>query len=897
MAENVPPASAQATGNKNENSQNSRNNRRGSGNKQRGNSNQRSYSQNRSRNNLNDSSQDEGYYSRGGPRGYNNPRGGKQGPRDDQRMSRQDQENTFNSNNRRGRFAYSSDRTRQGNSTDRNVATHSRDRSLQPVPSTSFGGVHDVFDLIKAGPSNANKDTANKTHGGFNRNKDGPSNANKDTANKTHGGFNRNKDGPSNVNKTHGKSNKNLSKEGHGEEERRLDRNQMFNSSENIHKKRDSESFKRNPNEKYDGNRGHGNHQSNDRPRQMRNENGQHQGPRKNPPNKRGPNNAGGIKVPYKVCKFNNEQYLRENQILNTMQTESHPELFSYEELARELQELKPDPVVKEVKNTINHTVAKRKKAGKLINSVKKSDASQGNIPNEFKRRRKPGRLTILNRIRKGLPVDSDDDEQDYVQVENKRKKASEKKKKVMELLMQRRVLQNEEEAHSMEARDVSDAAYSSDDNVPNATCIENSENDSHVKDQIMEGPEKSISEVPVVHVNIMETTNVSPRESPVSTDIQTDTNKQHNKVVSMTDSSDDSDDNTAEFDKRNQRKFDAFKLSNDLASHLAKHKLGQTKPDTNVTGKDLTKSKDCKTDGVAGLKDLQLTHLKQIIEARKKTENNSAREENKQVEEVGNKMQDLVLNDKRNMVETSNVKSDDKITTLNESQSSEKVANNNIDDREDKETRCETLDDLTVNNANNKLDESRLNKPMLPIASSVEDSGSYTESKIVAPQIGEITPEPGAMISDDSNDRRCDESNASNDNQEVPKDNKTHEKEDQKKEDEEMEEEDEEDDEEETDESDEDIETKLMRALREKLTLTGTLDKPDQVMDYLEQLRQAREVHDDEGYSVPHGATQFTRVEAQCGEDIRVDDQLCTSNNEETKVVAADIMKILVVP
>uniref|UniRef100_A0A8D8QJD5 Uncharacterized protein n=1 Tax=Cacopsylla melanoneura TaxID=428564 RepID=A0A8D8QJD5_9HEMI len=575
MAENAPSASAQATssGNPNENCQNSKNNR-GSGNKHRGN--QRSYSQNRSRTNLNDSSQDEGYYSRGGPSQHNNPRGGKQGPRDDQRMSRQDQENELKNsrghNNRRGgRLAYSSDRTRQGNSTDRNVATHSRDRSLQPVPSSSFSGAQGVFDLIKNDPSHVNKDTANKTHGG---------------------------------------SNKNLSREGNGEHERRLNKNQRFNSSENIHKKRDSESFKRNPNQKFDGNRGHGHNQPGDRPRHMRNENGQpFQGPQRQPPNKRGPNNSGGNKPPYKVNKFNNEHYLRENQILNTIQTESHPELFSYEELARELKEQEPPaPAVKDVKNTINRAVEKRKKAGKLINSVKKSDDSQGNIPNEFKRRRKPGRLTLLNRIRKGLPVDSDDDEQDYVQVENKRKKGNEKKKKVLELLMNRRALLNE----------VPNDADSSDDN---AISIDKNNT---VKDQSMEAREMSIVQSPIniANFNNMETSDMVMKEFPVC-EIQTNTNKQQSKVVSMSDSSDDSDE-TGEFDKRNQRKFDAFKLSNNLASHLAKHKLGQTNT-TIPTQKDKAISNECKTDdATSGVKD-----LKEIIEARRKNENNSAREEN----------------------------------------------------------------------------------------------------------------------------------------------------------------------------------------------------------------------------------------------------------------------------
>lgn len=297
-------------------------------------------------------------------------------------------------------------------------------------------------------------------------------------------------------------------------------------------------------------------------------------GPPIKPHTKRPINQSGASKHPYKTSRFDNDTYLRENQISNPSPQVSHPELFSYEDLAQELlleEEKRRKIMLDDVVKKDRWPVDKPKKAPKLISRIKKSDEKgQGNIPNEFKRRKKPSKLTMLNRIRNGIPLDSDDDEQDYVQVANKQKMGNEKRKKVLELIAQMRLSRERME----ETKAIDNAVIMPDE----PTVLSNSEHEILVSPQ---GGNDDVLESDVITVTSLDKNNKC--------------NEKKSNEEQSSETSEDSD-GKEEFDNRNLRKFEAFKLSDSLASHLEKRK--------------------------SETKDLSLDDIKQIIETRKNTGN-----------------------------------------------------------------------------------------------------------------------------------------------------------------------------------------------------------------------------------------------------------------------------------
>lgn len=137
--------------------------------------------------------------------------------------------------------------------------------------------------------------------------------------------------------------------------------------------------------------------------------------------------------------KFNNCKSVLNEIISNVLvQVQSYPEKFSYEQLCEELLKQKPiQNTDKQVEGEVKQP-EKRKKAPFLKNGVKlvsKHNKGQGNIPNEFKRRKKPSRMTLLNRVRQGLPVNSDDEDDNFDFMRKKQKTGEEKKQKVLEVI------------------------------------------------------------------------------------------------------------------------------------------------------------------------------------------------------------------------------------------------------------------------------------------------------------------------------------------------------------------------------------------------------------------------------------------------------------------------------
>lgn len=154
------------------------------------------------------------------------------------------------------------------------------------------------------------------------------------------------------------------------------------------------------------------------------------------PSQKRHLNKFGGSNKSFKDNKFNKQRSLL-NEISNVLvQVKSFPELFSYDEMCEELLNENPiDNSVEKSKMEVK-SAEKPKRAPYLKNGViVRNDRGQGNIPNEFKRRRKPGRLTLLNRVRKGIPLNSDEDDDEYIEVRKKKKTSEEKKKKILDII------------------------------------------------------------------------------------------------------------------------------------------------------------------------------------------------------------------------------------------------------------------------------------------------------------------------------------------------------------------------------------------------------------------------------------------------------------------------------
>ncbi|XP_008470181.2 uncharacterized protein LOC103507488 [Diaphorina citri] len=427
-------------------------------------------------------------------------------------------------NNPRG---YSSDRFNSNKHNQRNSGDkYPRDHSLQPRPSTSeFSGVDSVYDIIndKNNQSNNNKQVMRER-------------------NEIHGDGKPNNKFQRDANKRDLESLKEKTTDG-----------VAFIKQFNKPKKMRGQQHEK----------------------QMRGSSGHPKRPVGN-----GSNKFGGDRNRPKVNRYNSDVFI--NAVLPT---QSHPELFSYEQLSQELLQEQQQPVSCEIEKAVK-PVEKRKSSSKLMNGVKISNAKgQGNIPNEFKRRKKASRLTQLQRIRKGVPVNSDDDDdQDYVQVVNK-KTREEKKKKIQEIIMNTRL-----------SRD----RTRKDCQLPKATDeVEN------VPPQCNTDIDRQVTSM----ANTDECKTVSP-QSDVAKCIEND-------------SSDESD---FEFNSRNQRKSEAHKMSDNLASDLAKYleKAEQTK---------------CTEP-----KDLSLADLKGMLQAR--NGNTQACRRKSEDQEIESQMQRLNIHD-----------------------------------------------------------------------------------------------------------------------------------------------------------------------------------------------------------------------------------------------------------
>lgn len=278
--------------------------------------------------------------------------------------------------------------------------------------------------------------------------------------------------------------------------------------------------------------------------------------------------------------KFNNRKCLLNEISLVLVQAKSYPELFSYEQLCQELLQQTIEKTEKQNDVVVKEPV-ERKKAPFLKNGVKlvsSHNRGQGNIPNEYKRRKKPSRMTILNRIRKGIPVDSDDDDFEEKYVLNKHKTGAEKKQKVLEVIQRL----------SRERTEQGDK-------------------------QVM--PEK---ENVAPHVEINEY-NATYSKSDQAISLKNTKHNHRNSESSFDDSEDEKD----------QRKSEAQKLSTNFSNDLANYMNRKAQEP----------------------KDLDLSDLKNIIQARSAPDNYSEESSSKMDEErVINQLENLGLKDINSM-------------------------------------------------------------------------------------------------------------------------------------------------------------------------------------------------------------------------------------------------------